>query len=72
MPAQQDFKYFTIKIKPEFHQEIKEFCVKEGITMRDFAIQCFEYGFALKEKNEKGTDLPLDNNSSGAGKLEKA
>lgn len=53
--VQTEFKFFTLKIAPEFHQKIKEFCVKEKISMRDFAMESFNNLFALKEKDtEKG------------------
>lgn len=72
MPAQQGFKYFTIKIKPEFHQDIKEYCVKEGMTMRDFAIQSFEMRFAVKDKDESPKTPSMDNHGGRREEIQKS
>lgn len=52
MAKQDSYKYFTIKIPPEMHSEIKSFCVKKNITMRQFAIDCFTYNIE-KAENQK-------------------
>jgi hypothetical protein len=69
MAVQQGFKYFTIKIEPDLHQKIKEFCVKRGITMREFALQSFDLNMAeigTKLKNEK-QDSKMDNHEATSG-----
>lgn len=49
----KEYKFFTIKLPPELHSFLKNYCYTRKITMTDFALNAFKTSLDSKNFSEE-------------------